>query len=170
VFEFIERRFAQQIKDFFPTDTQIFPKFEQLYKNLKASFVVQILALPFSFSLHGLLPKIAFASQNTGASGAGYQDPRFKRVLWYLIGSTKGGANRAKIIDLLNTQPANANQIATDLNLDYKTVIHHLKALSDNGLIVTENKESYGATYFLTPLMEKNFESFKEILVKIGKK
>jgi len=87
-----------------------------------------------------------------------------------LIGSTKGGANRAKIIDLLNSHPANANQISSELKLDYKTVIHHLKALVDNGLIITENKESYGATYFLTTLMEKNYEAFKEILVKIGKK
>lgn len=87
-----------------------------------------------------------------------------------MIGSTKGGTNRAKIIDLLNSHPANANQISSELNLDYKTVIHHLKALVDNGLIITENKESYGATYFLTTLMEKNYEAFKEILVKIGKK
>ena len=126
------------------------------------------LAIPFSFSLQGLFPRFSFASVNSGDSG--YHDPRFKRVLWYLIGSTKGGANRAKIIDLLNAHPANANQIASELSLDYKTVIHHLKALIDNGLIITENKESYGATYFLTPLMEKNYESFKEILVKIGKK
>lgn len=87
-----------------------------------------------------------------------------------MIGSTKGGTNRAKIIDLLNSHPANANQISSELNLDYKTVIHHLKALVDNGLIITENKELYGATYFLTTLMEKNYEAFKEILVKIGKK
>lgn len=128
-----------------------------------------LLAIPFSFSLQGLFPRFIFSSSgNTG--DAGFQDPRFKRVLWYLIGSTKGGANRAKIIDLLNSHPANANQIASELTLDYKTVIHHLKALSDNGLIITENKESYGATYFLTALMEKNYESFREILVKIGKK
>jgi DNA-binding transcriptional ArsR family regulator len=123
-----------------------------------------------SISLQGLFPRFIFASSNGDGHNTGYQDPRFKRVLWYLIGSTKGGINRARIIDVLNGQPSNANQIATDLKLDYKTVIHHLKALSDNGLIITENKESYGATYFLTPLMEKNFESFREILVKIGKK
>ena len=35
---------------------------------------------------------------------------------------------------------------------------------------VTENKETYGATYFLTPLMEKNYPSFQEILARIGKK
>ncbi len=110
-----------------------------------------------------------FASGDQSGSG-GYIDPRFKRILWYLIGSTKGGVNRAKIIDLINNQPANANQIASELTLDYKTVIHHLRVLSENGLVITDNKDSYGATYFLTPLMEKNYPSFKEIMVRIGKK
>ena len=101
------------------------------------------------------------------ASGSGYIDPRFKRVLWYLIGSTKGGINRARILQLLNSKPTNANQIATELKLDYKTVLHHIKVLSDNGLIITDNKDLYGATYFLTPLMENNYKSFLEILSKI---
>jgi len=105
------------------------------------------------------------ASPPVGSNG--YIDPRFKRVLWYLIGSTKGGVNRAKILEIINTRPANANQIATELKLDYKTVMHHLKVLSENGLIITDNKDSYGATYFLTPLMEKNYPSFKSILAKI---
>lgn len=115
-----------------------------------------------------LIPCI-LASGDSLSPGA-YFDPRFKRLIWYLIGSTKGGANRAKIIGLINTHPANANQIASELELDYKTVIHHLRVLSENGLIITDNKDSYGATYFLTPLMEKNFASFKEILARIGQK
>ena len=100
----------------------------------------------------------------------GYIDPRFKRLLWYLLGSTRGGSNRAKIIEIINLYPANANQIASELKLDYKTVIHHLDVLSKNGLVITDNKESYGATYFLTPLLEKNYDSLKEILARIGKK
>lgn len=122
-------------------------------------------------SLGGFLTRfpLIFAS-GVPSSSSGYIDPRFKRVLWYLIGSTKGGVNRAKIIDLINSHPANANQIASELQLDYKTVIHHLRILSNNGLTVTDNKDSYGATYFLTPLMEKNYPSFMEILVRIGKK
>lgn len=128
-------------------------------------------ALYIPAMISGLYRRFIFASSvNSGDKGSGYHDPRFKRVLWYLIGSTKGGANRARILDLLNLHPANANQIASELKLDYKTVIHHINALSENGLIVTDNKESYGATYFLTPLMEKNFDSLKEILAKIGKK
>ena len=96
-------------------------------------------------------------------------DPQFKRVLWYLIGSTKGGANRARILELINSHPANPNQISSELKLDYKTITHHLSVLAQNGLVITDNKDSYGATYFLAPLLERNYNSFKEILVKIGK-
>jgi DNA-binding transcriptional ArsR family regulator len=148
-----------------------------------------ILLLPFScfcsFSLFRSLSSSVFRrcslllqlktlangkDSSSPAYSDGYIDPRFKRVLWYLIGSTKGGVNRAKILEFVNARPANANQIATELKLDYKTVIHHLKVLSENDLIITDNKDSYGATYFLTPLMEKNYPSFESILTKIGNK
>ena len=111
-------------------------------------------------------------SNSNRSRGGSYEyfDPRFKRLLWYLIGSTKGGSNRARILKLINSHPSNANQISSELKLDYKTVIHHLEVLLKNGLVITDNRESYGATYFLTPLLEKNYESFKEILAKIGKK
>lgn len=99
--------------------------------------------------------------------GTGYVDPRFKRVLWYLIASTRGGVNRAKILEMINLKPANAHQIAKELNLDYKTVLHHLKVLIDNGLVITDKEDSYGAAYFLTPLMENNYQSFIEILLRI---
>jgi predicted transcriptional regulator len=71
---------------------------------------------------------------------------------------------------LINSHPANPNQISIELKLDYKTIIHHLSVLVQNDLVITDNKESYGATYFLTPLMEKNYDSFMEVLAKIGKK
>ncbi|AIC15493.1 helix-turn-helix domain-containing protein [Nitrososphaera viennensis] len=119
--------------------------------------------LPSSFLLR------ASPGSGPAGQGGGYIDPRFKRVLWYLIASSRGGVNRAKIIDMLNGRPANANQIASELKLDYKTVLHHLKVLTENGMIITENKEMYGATYFLTPLMEKNYASFQEILARVKK-
>jgi DNA-binding transcriptional ArsR family regulator len=88
-------------------------------------------------------------------------------VLWYLIASTRGGINRAKILEMINLKPANAHQIAKELNLDYKTVLHHLKVLTNNGLVITDKEDSYGAAYFLTPLMENNYQSFIEILSRI---
>jgi predicted transcriptional regulator len=72
-------------------------------------------------------------------------------------------------MNLINEIPANANQISTNLNLNYKTVVHHLNVLTKNGLIITDDKGIYGSTYFLTPLMEQNFQLFNEILEKIKK-
>ena len=72
-------------------------------------------------------------------------------------------------MNLINEMPANAHQISTNLNLNYKTVIHHLNVLIKNGLTITDDKEIYGSTYFLTPLMEQNFQLFKEMLDKIRK-
>ncbi|MDF0679479.1 MAG: ArsR family transcriptional regulator [Candidatus Nitrosocosmicus sp.] len=97
-------------------------------------------------------------------------DPRFKRLLWSMIVSTRGGINRAKVINFLIKSPSNANQVSVQLKLDYKTVIHHLNVLNKNSLIVTDNEDAYGATYFISPLMEKNYSAFKEIMDKIGKK
>lgn len=97
-------------------------------------------------------------------------DPRFKRLLWSMIVSTRGGINRAKIINFLVESPSNANQVSIQLRLDYKTVIHHLNVLKKNSLIVTDDEESYGATYFISPLLEKNYSAFKEIMDRIGKK
>jgi predicted transcriptional regulator len=109
-------------------------------------------------------------SQGNSGGGGKYFDPRFKRLLWYIVGSTKGGPNRARILQYVNSHPANPNQISNELKLDYKTIIHHLSVLKENGLVTTDDVETYGATYFLTPLMEKYYESFTEILAKIGKK
>ena len=103
-------------------------------------------------------------------SGEKPVDPRFKRLLWSMIVSTRGGINRAKIINFLTESPSNANQVSVQLKLDYKTVIHHLNVLKKNSLIVTDNEESYGATHFISPLMEKNYPAFKEIMDRIGKK
>ncbi|MDP9492644.1 MAG: winged helix-turn-helix domain-containing protein [Thermoproteota archaeon] len=93
-----------------------------------------------------------------------HMDPRFGRLLWYLVGSTRGGLNRLKILELISSNPSNANQIASQLKLDYKTVVHHLEVLTSNGLVITDNRELYGATYFLTPLMERNYQLCEEII------
>lgn len=86
-----------------------------------------------------------------------------KRLLWFLIVGSKGGLNRARIIMLLHDRPYNANQITEELGLDYKTVRHHLKVLEDNNIIAPVGKKKYGALYFLSTLMEDNYDMFCEI-------
>ncbi len=110
---------------------------------------------------------VAAANENNNKNSK-VIDPHFKRILWHLICSTRGGANRAKILAFLMENPSNANQISIQLKLDYKTIGHHLVVLIKNNLIMTENEESYGATYFISPLLEKNQYAFNEIMAKIG--
>jgi len=92
-----------------------------------------------------------------------------KYLLGWLIAGTRGGPTRVKIIRSLKETPQNANQLATSLKMDYKTMRHHLEVLEKNR-IITSIGERYGATYFLSQMMEDNYVLFEEISSKIGKK
>jgi len=92
-----------------------------------------------------------------------------KYLLGWLIAGTRGGPTRAKIIEALKKTPQNANQLATMLKMDYKTMRHHLEVLEKNK-IITSIGDRYGATYFLSQTMEENYAMFEEIMKKIGKK
>ncbi|MGD0644836.1 MAG: winged helix-turn-helix domain-containing protein [Candidatus Bathyarchaeia archaeon] len=92
-----------------------------------------------------------------------------KYLLGWLIAGTRGGPTRAKIIEALKETPQNANQLAHSLKMDYKTMRHHLEVLEKNK-IITSVGDRYGATYFLSQVMEENYFMFEEIMRKIGKK
>ncbi len=89
-----------------------------------------------------------------------------KRLLWYLTVGTKGGVNRARIIHALHERPYNANQLATTLNLDYKTVTHHLKILKKN-YIISEEGNGYGKVHFLEENVIHSYDLFLEIWNKL---
>ncbi len=92
-----------------------------------------------------------------------------KYLLGWLIAGTRGGPTRAKIIMALKETPQNANQLATLLHMDYKTMRHHLEVLEKNHML-TSVGDRYGATYFLSQTLEDNYGLFEEIVQKIGKK
>ncbi len=92
-----------------------------------------------------------------------------KYLLGWLIAGTRGGATRAKMIEALREAPRNANQLATLLGMDYRTMRHHIEVLEKNK-IITSAGEGYGTTYFLSPVMEENYALFEEITKKIWKK
>lgn len=92
-----------------------------------------------------------------------------QRLLWHLIVGTRGGINRARILLLLKDRPYNANSLAEELGLDYKTVRHHLRVLRKNDVVMV-SKEKHSTLYFLTPTMLRYWEDFEGIWKKIGKK
>ncbi len=127
--------------------------------------IATIITLPtFSNFIPGRL--FSFSGTDNGQSNP---NRRFKMILWSIIAGTRGGINRAKILNLIKDTPMNANKIATILNLDHKTVIHHVKILSKNELVSKDEKE-YGAEYHLTEIMKKNQNVLEEIMTKIGTK
>ncbi len=97
-------------------------------------------------------------------------EPAFKRLVMYFLVGTRGGHNRMKIIRLLKAEPMNANRIGEKLELDYKTVQHHIKVLEENKFIEASSpKGTYGTMYFLSPYFEKKLALMDEMWVGFGK-
>jgi DNA-binding transcriptional ArsR family regulator len=88
------------------------------------------------------------------------------RLLWFLFAGTRGGDNRIKILDLLIKNPLNINKISEELQLDYKTIQHHMRILEKNNLI-TRMGDKYGVLYFISNYLEKNIESYYNIKKKL---
>jgi predicted transcriptional regulator len=89
-------------------------------------------------------------------------DPELRRLLWYLLGGTRGGENRATIIRAIRERPRNLHQLSKDLGLQYNLVQHHVSVLKRNAL-VTGAGEHYGMTYFLTPWLEAHYDIFEMV-------
>ena len=83
-------------------------------------------------------------------------------VLWYVIVGTRGGENRARILDAVEEKPRNANQLAEDLDLDYKTVRHHCDVLVENNVLRASGEE-YGAVYLPTEAARANWDVVEDI-------
>lgn len=95
-------------------------------------------------------------------------DPHARRLLWFVFAGSRGGPSRLGIVRALMERPSNINQLAGALGLDYKAVQHHVRVLEKNSLVVREG-ERYAVTYFASPLLEANIESFEEIARKLEK-
>lgn len=89
-----------------------------------------------------------------------------RTLLWYILGATRGGGNRAKIIRALKERPANINQLSTSLGMEYRLVTHHIEFLRRNSLLVSTG-EHYGRMYSLSPWLEEHFEVFEEVASKL---
>jgi len=89
-----------------------------------------------------------------------------KQELSYLILGQQGGDNRIKILELLKDRPYNHNQLAKELNLNYRTIKHHIDVLLDYDLVVSSG-EGYGKVYFLSPKLEENYEVLQNMKTKL---
>ena len=91
-----------------------------------------------------------------------------KRLLWFVFMGSKGGLNRIRLISVIRKNPLNANQLAKELDLDYKAIQHHIGVLEKNNLI-TRVGDKYGANFFISTFLEVNLDVFDEIVSKLEK-
>jgi predicted transcriptional regulator len=94
-------------------------------------------------------------------------NPDLRRLLWYLLGATRGGEMRARLITELRERPGNLNQLAKRLGVEYRTVQHHIEVLKKNSLVSSAG-EHYGLTYFLTPWLEAHIDIFENLCRELG--
>lgn len=85
-----------------------------------------------------------------------------RQLLWWIIGGSRGGRNRLRIVRSLEERPKNTNQLSESLNLNYRTVQHHLKVLEENNIVTTEG-DNYGKMYFLSDRMQRNLDILEEV-------
>jgi predicted transcriptional regulator len=98
--------------------------------------------------------------QNSAAEGP------MEKALWYLLTATRGGENRARIIRALSEKPMNANELADELDLGYKTVRHHLDTLVEHD-VVEPGGSDYAKLYFMTDRFEFHRDIFETIQERI---
>ena len=87
-------------------------------------------------------------------------------VLWYVLTGTRGGTNRVRILQALDERPRNANQIAESLDLDYKTVRHHLDVLCEND-VLENSGDDYGAVYLPTDQARHHWDTIERIMNEV---
>lgn len=90
-----------------------------------------------------------------------------KRALWHLLGGTRGGPLRIRILQTLLDRPYNTNQLAVVLGHDYKTIQHHLRVLVENRLLEPRG-DGYGATYFPSPDFDDSRAEFEAIVARLA--
>ena len=87
-------------------------------------------------------------------------------VLWYVLTGTRGGKNRVRLLRALDDRPRNANQLAEDLDLHYKTVQHHLDVLTEND-ILRASGDDYGAVYLPTSRARSHWDVVETIIEQV---
>ncbi len=91
---------------------------------------------------------------------------KLKQELSYLMLGQQGGENRIKILEHLNERSYNLNQLANTLDLNYRTIKHHVDILVEHDLIESSG-EGYGDVYFLSSKLEENYDLLQEMKLKL---
>lgn len=90
------------------------------------------------------------------------QNRTFKHLMYWLFTATRGGTNRGRIMEIILEEPMNTNQLRIALDLDFRTVKHHLEVLATNDLVMAMG-DNYGKMYFPSEKLMENIALFEEV-------
>ena len=92
--------------------------------------------------------------------------PETKKLFWLLFAGSRGSDTRIRIMSVLRKRPRNKNQLSTELGMDYKGILHHIKILEENNL-VKKTGHQYSMAYYVSELFMHNEIAFDEIRDKL---
>jgi DNA-binding transcriptional ArsR family regulator len=95
------------------------------------------------------------------------EDEEFRRLLWFLLGGSRGGENRVKILIAVKSRPSNLNQLARTIGVDYRSVQHHMSVLLKNNLVLSAG-ERYGVIYSIHPWLDHHYRTFELVCGELG--
>lgn len=94
-------------------------------------------------------------------------DKHTRNLLFYVFAGTRGGLTRLRIIMSLLERPQNMNQLAKDLDIDYKAIKHHMNMLGRNSMVSKIGDDRYGVQYSISDLLEMNLGVLDGVIVKL---
>ncbi len=92
--------------------------------------------------------------------------PETKKLFWLLFAGSRGSDTRIRIMSVLRKRPRNKNHLSTELGMDYKGILHHIKILEENNL-VKKTGHQYSMAYYVSELFMHNEIAFDEIRDKL---
>jgi DNA-binding transcriptional ArsR family regulator len=102
------------------------------------------------------------ASSSTRAVQARSTTDQTEAALREALEGSRGGDNRRRLLRGLADRPRNPNRLADALDLDYKTVRHHLSVLVEAGA-VERSGDGYGAVYLPTTRARRHWDLVEEL-------
>ena len=89
-----------------------------------------------------------------------------KQLFWDLFCKYNVTTSRTKIMKVVRTNYLNAYRLSQEVGLDHKAVLHHLRILEKNNLVVKMGPR-YGGKFSPTLLFQQYDTLFDEILLKL---